>query len=219
MESLSNETNTDFYWGLKPSPVLEKFIDLVPKGLALDVGAGEGRNSFFLAKNGFKVEAIDKTKEGLEKCEKIAQENNLPITTAVCNITNFDFKKDKYSLTIAKHVLDFLKNSEAKTIVEKIKKSLVSDGFAYISVFSINDPVYQKIRNLNLDEIEKDTFYLPKYQGYRCFFTIDEIESMFKDFKIVYLKEIEIKDPGHGEDKPHIHRAIEIFAQKIKVVD
>lgn len=214
MESLLNKINTNFYWGLKPSPVLEKFIDIVPKGLALDIGAGEGRNSFFLAKRGFEVEAIDKNKEDLEKCKKIAQENNLPITTDVGDITNFDFKKDKYSLTIAKHVLDFLKKSEAKTIVEKIKKSLVLDGFAYIAVFSVNDPVYQKIRDLNLDEIEKNTFYLPKYQKYRCFFTRDEMESMFKDFKILYLEEIEIRDPGHGKEKPHIHRAIEIFAQK-----
>ncbi len=55
-----------FYWGLKPDPLLVKYLPQIPKGKALDIGAGEGRNSFFLAKEGFEVEAIDIVKEGLK---------------------------------------------------------------------------------------------------------------------------------------------------------
>ena len=61
------------YWGLKSSPTLEKYINEIPKGKALDIGAGEGRNSIFLAKNEFDVTAIDKIKQGLDKIKKLAK--------------------------------------------------------------------------------------------------------------------------------------------------
>jgi len=59
-----------FYWGLKPTPRLKQVIKYAKRGKALDVGAGEGRNSIFLAQNGFEVEAIDLIPEGLEKLKK-----------------------------------------------------------------------------------------------------------------------------------------------------
>jgi len=62
---------------LKPNTTLEKFLPLIPKGRALDIGAGQGRNSIFLAKNGFEVEAIDLIPEGLKKMPGFCQEAQL----------------------------------------------------------------------------------------------------------------------------------------------
>ena len=62
-----------FYWGLKADDILVKYLDKIPKGKALDIGAGEGRNSLFLAQNGFEVKAIDKIPDGLKKCEDLAK--------------------------------------------------------------------------------------------------------------------------------------------------
>ncbi len=124
-----------FYWGLKPEKGLKEVLKYAPKGIALDIGAGEGRNSMFLAKNGFEVEAIDKTKEGLEKCQKVAKKYNLPIKTKVTNIRKFRFKKNKYTLIIAIASLDFLKFSEIKKIIPKIKKSLIRKGIFLLNCF------------------------------------------------------------------------------------
>ena len=46
-------------WGLKQDFILAHFLDLVPKGMVLDLGMGEGRNAIFLAEKGFEVEGID----------------------------------------------------------------------------------------------------------------------------------------------------------------
>ena len=54
-----------------PSPVLRRYIDALPDGRALDVATGTGRNAVFLAANGYHVDGIDQSKEGL----KIAREN------------------------------------------------------------------------------------------------------------------------------------------------
>ncbi|MHA1470133.1 MAG: class I SAM-dependent methyltransferase [Candidatus Asgardarchaeia archaeon] len=192
--------------------VLIKFLPLIPKGIALDIGTGKGKNSIFLAKNGFEVEAIDKIAEGLKKCRDFAKKYNLPIKTKVCDVRKFEFKNNKYSLIIARASLDFLKKTEIERIIKKIKKSLIEEGFVYLVVFSTKDPFYQKIKELGLKEVEKDTFYLPKYKTYRHFFTQKKLKKMFKDFKTIYLKQKQIKDAG--PKRPHFHNVIEIIAQK-----
>ena len=103
-----------FYWGLKPSPVLIKLLPKISKGKALDIGAGEGRNSIFLAKNGFKVEAIDLTEQGLKKLTNYAKQHHLKITTKAIDVRRFDFTKNRYSLVLAINSLNFLKLSEAR---------------------------------------------------------------------------------------------------------
>ena len=53
------ETNSqwdEFYkgaecaWGLEPDWELRAYLEVIPKGKALDLGIGEGRNALFLAK-------------------------------------------------------------------------------------------------------------------------------------------------------------------------
>lgn len=201
--------NNKLYWGLNSGPTLGKFIDIIPKGIALDIGAGEGRNSFFLERNGFEVEAIDKDSTGLEKCKSFAQENNLSITTKVCDIKEFDFQENKYSLVVARNSIDFMKKSEIEIVIEKIKKSLTQNGLVYFSVFSLEEPAYLKVKKMGLEEIEENTFYLPKYKVHRHFFIKEELEKLFEDFKIIYSEEIQINDPGHGETKPHVHYTLD----------
>jgi len=54
-----------------PAPVLERAVDSFPDGRALDIAAGTGRNAVFLAAEGYEVDALDRSREGL----RIAREN------------------------------------------------------------------------------------------------------------------------------------------------
>lgn len=54
-----------------PSPVLERYLDACPDGRALDVATGTGRNAVYLASDGYRVDAVDQSREGL----RIAREN------------------------------------------------------------------------------------------------------------------------------------------------
>jgi len=197
---------------LKPNPVLEKFIKSFPKGKALDLGAGQGRNSIFLAKKGFKVEAIDKDYKSLEICSNSAKNKKLKIKIIKSDIRKFDFKKNKYSLVVSVASLDFLKKKEIEIIIKKIRESLIKNGIIFLFVFSVKDPLYKKIKKIELKEIEENTFYLPKYKTYRHFFTKKEIHEILQEFKIIHLKQKKIKDTGHGQS--HFHNTIEVIAKK-----
>ncbi|WP_135805399.1 class I SAM-dependent methyltransferase [Halorussus marinus] len=54
-----------------PSPVLCRYVDSFPDGRALDVATGTGRNAVFLAEAGYRVDGIDRSREGLQ----IARQN------------------------------------------------------------------------------------------------------------------------------------------------
>jgi len=144
-----------FYWSLNPSPSLKRVLSYAPKeGVALDIGAGEGRNSIFLAKKGFHVVAVDKIPEGLEKLENFAKKQNLSIETHVLDIENFHFPSQKYSLVLSVAALDFMRFSSFRNIIKKVEDSLLPQGVVYLSVFSINDPFFAKLNKEQFKNIE-----------------------------------------------------------------
>lgn len=55
----------------EPSPVLKQYLSEVPDGRALDVATGTGRNAVYLAAEGYEVDAVDQSREGL----RITREN------------------------------------------------------------------------------------------------------------------------------------------------
>ena len=63
-----------------PSALLREWIDRLPKGRALDLACGAGRNSLFLAHNGFDVTAMDISCEGLERARNAARHQGLEIS-------------------------------------------------------------------------------------------------------------------------------------------
>ncbi len=48
-------------------------------GTILDLGAGQGRDSVFLAKRGYNVIALDSSKVGLDQLQERVEADNLPI--------------------------------------------------------------------------------------------------------------------------------------------
>jgi len=201
------------YWGLKPDVGLKEVLKYAIEGTALDIGAGEGKNSIFLAKNGFKVEAVDKIKECLEKCKKLAKKYGLPIKIRCIDIKKFRFEKNSYNLVIAIASLDFLKFSEIKKIIPKIKKALKKEGVLYLVVFSIKDPAFKRCQE-KLKMIEKNTFYLAKLKTFRHFFTRKEILNLLKNLKVIRMKEEKLKDIHNN--KPYFHKVIKVIAIKKK---
>ncbi len=69
----------DSYHKNNPVVLLEDWLPKIPVGKALDVACGAGRNSFFLAQAGFRVDAIDISPEGLHKARQQAQSQGLNI--------------------------------------------------------------------------------------------------------------------------------------------
>jgi SAM-dependent methyltransferase len=60
-----------------PAPVLQRYVEAFPDGRALDIATGTGRNAVFLADRGYTVDALDRSREGLEIARSNAEDRGV----------------------------------------------------------------------------------------------------------------------------------------------
>lgn len=85
---------------LEPTPLLVRAVENVAPGAALDVAAGQGRNSLFLAAKGWKVTAFDISSTGLKALESVASRRGLSVTTQVVTAQEFDYGVNRWDLVV-----------------------------------------------------------------------------------------------------------------------
>jgi SAM-dependent methyltransferase len=62
-----------------PTVLLAQWLQRLPRGRALDVACGAGRNALYLAANGFSVTALDISRVGLQRGRSAATERGLVV--------------------------------------------------------------------------------------------------------------------------------------------
>jgi len=86
---------TKSYFGAEPEPLLKHHRHLLDKShRILDIGAGQGRHALFLAREGFKVDAIDSSKVAIETVSAMAAKENLDIRTYQSSFETFEPETD-----------------------------------------------------------------------------------------------------------------------------
>ncbi len=148
---------------MEPDPEIMEYWSLIPKGDVLDLGVGEGRNAFFLASRGFRVVGIDSSREAAEFCKKKALDSRLPVEVVMADARSFHIEKGRYTCIVCSYLFPFLKYSEILALVRRIKEGLRYKGIAFIRTFTTNDPSYRMLRESGLREVEKNTFFSPKF--------------------------------------------------------
>lgn len=143
------------------------------KGKALDIGAGDGFDSLFLALKGFQVTALEKNKHFADDINSIEQPN---ITTINQDIRDFGFSK--YDLIKCSFVLHFLKE-EARDILKKIKDNTNEKGINLIITF------------LDIGEFENNHIGL---------FKTNELKQIYAGWEILTYLEKQIKTKERNTD-------------------
>ncbi|MCX7760358.1 MAG: class I SAM-dependent methyltransferase [Hydrogenothermaceae bacterium] len=98
----------------EPSEIVVKYYNLSQIGNALDIAAGLGRNSLFLAERGFKVDAIDVSDFAVEKLKSLHPNIN-PIHA---DLKSYRPEAEKYELIIN---INFLERTLFPYIIEALK--------------------------------------------------------------------------------------------------
>ena len=169
---------------------------------AIDIGAGEGRNSLYLASLGFNVYAIELSEVGAKKILQRAKDYgvevavlNTDIVTASKNLSDIGFA---VALTSLEHMdYDYLLEA-----VKEIKRILKPGGYIYAMVFTEDDPGYKKDL---LNASECALFIKQKKKK-------GELKELFSDFEILEYSEYMKIDETHGPT--HYHGKAKLFARK-----
>jgi len=83
-----------------PSAFLARSVENMPPGAALDIAAGQGRNSLHLARKGWRVTAFDISENGLEVARRNAAQSGVQLETLRRSAQDFDFGRERWDLVI-----------------------------------------------------------------------------------------------------------------------
>jgi SAM-dependent methyltransferase len=105
----------------KPNAFLVEMTRLRKPGTALDVGMGQGRNSIFLAQQGWNVTGFDSADEGVRQAKAEADRLGLKIHAEVTTFEQFDFGEARWDLIV-------LTYEPTKVIAPKVERALKPGG-------------------------------------------------------------------------------------------
>jgi SAM-dependent methyltransferase len=81
-----------------PTELLEEWLPRLPRGRALDIACGAGRNSLYLAANGYRVDAIDISGEAIERARASALARGLEINWIVADLDDAPLPPETYDV-------------------------------------------------------------------------------------------------------------------------
>lgn len=129
--------DTDEYIaGRDPIPFLRDHINLLPKGKALDLAIGEGRNGVYLATQGFQVTGVDISEIGLKKAEALAAEKNVALTTVVADLEQYVIPPNTFDVIICTYYMQ-------RDLFPKIAAALKPGGMALIETYTVDNLQYR----------------------------------------------------------------------------
>ena len=88
----------DYRGRSSPSPFVAEWADRVPRGRALDLACGNGRNALYLAEIGFDVDAIDIAEPALKLAQDAARERGVSVNTIVADLDDHSLPVETYDL-------------------------------------------------------------------------------------------------------------------------
>lgn len=149
----------------------------VPPGKTLDLGCGNGRNSLYLAANGYSVTAWDKNPMSIANIEriKVAEElDNLEIATVDLNALSFE---GEYDFILSTVVMMFLEPQTIPGLIANMQRTTVPGGF-----------------NLIVAAMDTDDF--PCTVGFPFAFRAGELAEYYSGWEVV----------KYNEDVGELHR-------------
>jgi ubiquinone/menaquinone biosynthesis C-methylase UbiE len=176
------------HWEEGPSKNMQKFTKYLKKGdKILDIGCGSGRDSIFLAKQGFEVWGIDISKEAIKKAKEKFRAKNLHFL--VGDIKDLKFKDEFFDAVYSGWVLQSIPLKKASLEIFRVLKK---GGVAFLA-FLLNTKI---IATGKITEFHKK----------------EDIISTYKNFQI--LKQLTFKSEDFKAKEPHTHDAFIIILKK-----
>jgi 2-polyprenyl-3-methyl-5-hydroxy-6-metoxy-1,4-benzoquinol methylase len=161
-----------YIFGKEPVPFLKQNVHLLPKGKALDIAIGEGRNGVFLATQGFEVVGLDISEKGLAKAHQLAKQNGVTIETRVVDLENHQLEKNAYDVILLMYYMQ-------RDLWPQIADALKPGGMAIIETYNIDHLKHQKFN--------------PKW-----LLKSNELLGAFKDMKIIRYQAYEDNDQAYS---------------------
>ncbi len=182
----------NFMTGTKPQSSFLKFVKFIKKeqGLrgkdlpfedlyVLDIGAGEAKNSAYLAERGAKVLAVDISSVALEKAQSLYE--HLDIEFANTDMLSAVKNLESNSIDIALDIMSshFLNEQERYIYLAELNRILKPGAFVFVRTFLLEGDKNAKELIRKYPGTEKNSYILPELQAQEKVFTLEEFKALF----------------------------------------
>lgn len=157
-----------------PSRFLVENFDLLPKGTALDLAMGNGRNAIYLATRGFDVDGVDLDPEAVARARATARRLSAPIRAVIGNVEDgtYIIPMDFYDVIL---VFNYL----YRPVLKDIRDGVRPGGVVVYQTYTTEQIRYGKPTN-------------PAH-----LLEPGELKRVFADWEILRYREgVEIERPG-----------------------
>lgn len=155
----------EYIFGEEPNAFLVAQAARCEGGHALALADGEGRNSVWLARQGFTVDAFDFSAPAVEKARALAGKHRVSPHFACTGWQSFDWKPEHYDL-VAGIFFQFATPSERTDLFEKIKHSLKPGGIVLIQGYGKNQLSYNTGGPGKLDHLYDEDLLRQAFAGF-----------------------------------------------------
>jgi SAM-dependent methyltransferase len=114
----------DYVYGEDPNEFLAEMSGQLSKGRTLCLAEGEGRNAVHLAMQGFTVTAVDSSKVGLAKAERLARDRGVSIACIHADLADYDIEAEAWDsiVSVFCHLPESLRGRVHEAVVAGLKQ-------------------------------------------------------------------------------------------------
>ena len=145
----------------------------LPRGRALDIACGKGRNSLYLAELGFEVVAMDISAAALDEGRKRAELKQLRIDWRQADLERAQLDESAFEVIVNFNYLQ-------RSLIPQIKRAIKTGGHVIFETYLIDQKELGHPKNPD---------YLLRH---------NELLEQFRDFRVLYYREGKFSEGGEA---------------------
>lgn len=124
----------DYIYGKEPNRFLEDHAAELPPGEVLSLAEGEGRNAVYLAGLGFRVTAVDHSRVGMAKAQRLAAEKGVEIETICADLADFELGEARWDAIVS--IFGHLPPEVRRQVYPRIPAALKPGGILLLEAYT-----------------------------------------------------------------------------------
>lgn len=195
------------YFGIEPDSLLSDHWQALDRRLpVLDLGAGQGRNSFFLAEKGLSVEALDYSPVGTARIKEVAEHHGWPVRAITASFDDFT-PQDKYGGILLFGLVQLLTWEQIDLLMQHLKTWTAMEGLVFITAFARSDPTYQRWSR-ECKPVGAHSF-IDLHGNIRTYLEDGQVLDLFNGYEVVHHWEGLGPEHRHDNEPPERHARVE----------